>query len=571
MIAELTQSPKDRIGIVASASCGSQLGATCVLLSALQPVDVEQVRHVLMAIEKNDNVREHRVPKIQDTLKFCSELFHTSAGGCDGRSGSDLYGQRRRAARHIFIITAEPNVCSQTIEEGFQVHLINPGIVPRQWPNVSQEGWRLHLPATRTGRLGLSGGSTASYSQIQKAIESARLGMSFGQLTDVTIDICASTSVQIESVIGDIAYDKLKPGETAHLLLKVKPGPAGPVRPNVLGPYNSSEVALAELDTLLGETVQELFYVDVRYRHTLLPKDTTLRTRKASSIRRHNLNSLWSPISAQSAADEGHPSGHFHDWLGQFLASRHSPGQALAILKTLYDTSPVQWYTPTELDSLVRELEHRQRAVGNFGSSPSLNLHDELATLKTSPIEHQVLNPSLSNDAKTRIASPQPSSSTSSTAQPAEYDNSIDEARRIWVEMRKTIKAVSSMRSPIPSCSSRSTEQPTDSSLASSLLLLSTPCPPTATSSSSSSSASSSSTIHRQPASSSASFLPFSPPPPEGNCGASGSGDAIENEQIIWADIAEQALRNQRSLGADTLKSFAMGGHQDLDRFAPWL
>ena len=564
------QSPKDRIGIVASAACGSQLGATCVLLSALQPVDVDQLRHVLMAIEKNENVRENRVQNIQDTLKLCSGLFYTSAGDCDGRSGSDLNGRRRRAARHIFIITAEPTLCSQRIGEDVQVHLINPGIVHRKWPNVSQEGWRLHLPATGTGQLGLKGGSTASYSLLQKVIESARLGMSFGQLTDVTIGICASANVQIESIIGDIAYDKLKPGETAHVLLKVRPGPAGLVHPNVPGIYNSSEVALAELDTLLGETVQELFCVDVRYRHTLLPGDTTLCTRTVSSIRRHDRNSLWSSISAQSAADEGYPSGHFHDWLGQFLASRHSPGQTLAILKTLYDTSPVHWYSP-DLGRLVKELEHRQRAVGNFGSSPSLNLHDELATLKKKPSEHQVLNPSLSNDPRARIASPQPCFSTSSTALSAEYNSSTDEARRIWVEMRKTIKAVSSIRSPIPSCSSRTTEPATDSNRASSLLLLSTPRSPTARLSSSSSSASSSSTIHRQPASSSASFLPFGSPLLGGNGGTSGSGDAIEGEQNIWADIAEQALRNQRSLGADTLKSFALGGHQDLGRFAPWL
>ncbi|KAI9883406.1 MAG: GTPase of the mitochondrial inner membrane that associates with the large ribosomal subunit [Watsoniomyces obsoletus] len=537
MLAGSLQPTHDRIGLVVSQSRKSGSDDCCTLLYSLQRVDLEQLQRVLATLEQIPTYGPPMRGTVQDPLDFCASIL-LSAPREQSSNHSGANGEE--ALKHIFLITAEPSRHLNGDREDIQAHVINPGFVPWQRPPVGINGWQVHLPSgsspTTIGR------SSKSLQILERVVESARLGTSLGRLTGLSVDISAAADASIESILGVTHQEVLYPGQTARLLVRVKPGSAvsanlrrGPI-PTVPGLAISSQEILTELDTLLGERVEELLHVKVRYHHTLLPEDTTLSTEKICTIKRHASGSTWTRNSVQSTSTEKNRLVRYQTCLAEFIASTREPLQALATLEAMYNDTGRPTAAITPIRDILQELDHLA-AISKECTATNEQTQSPFPAYYAQK-EH-ISNNTLCEDQLTSTPyslspiSPRPEADQEEAVPTNPPSN--DEAHRIWTEMRKMVKPASPLAvvpgSPLPPAPQNLTG----------MMFVSSP------------------TSLTDPTTTVKGVNPS-------------MSEEDSEKQRLSREISAQAVRNKRSVGADTLRSLAFGGTgRQLDSSAPWL
>ncbi len=542
MLAGLLQPTYDRIGVVVSQSRKSGSDHCCTLLSSLQRVDLEQLQRVLTNLEQIPTYGSPMRDTVQAPLDFCANILRSASRQSTEQFNNTSRVNVEEALQHIFLVTAVPVCYLKAERDDLQVHVINPGFIPWQRPPVGISGWQLHLPGGSVP--GAYGRSSKPLQVLERAVESARLGASLGQLTELSVDISAAGGANVESVLGKTDYESLRPGQIARLLVRVKPGRAasaelrpGPI-PTVPGLAISSEEVLTELDTLLGEKVEQLLQVQVRYKHTLLPRDTMLFTKKPCTIKRHASDSTWTRHLARSTPSGHHRLARYDIGLGEFIASTHDPVHALATLEALYDDDGRIPTVPTPIRHNLQELRHRLVVNKELNAAHQDQVQSAFPAYYAQK-EH-VANGTLCEDQFTSTPSSQ---SPTSPRQEPEQDERVptgttsnDEAHRIWSEMRKMLKPTSNLAvipgSPISSAPQNLTG----------MVFVSSP------------------TSLMDPTATTRTSAPTK------------ISEEEKEKQHRVREIAAQAVRNKRSVGAETLRSLAFGGTtRDSDSIAPWL
>jgi hypothetical protein len=214
----------------------------------------------------------------------------------------------------------------------------------------------------------------------------------------------------------------------------------------------SLEDLLSELDKTLGTVRSELFKADVRYRHSLLPRNTELWTERACELIRTNRASQW----GISREEEGKDGVEVEIEKAKFAARNYPPDVAFKILHKKFGKSWSGNDGPPVLRRLREELEFQQEAateVSNVAqSSAATTQHRDSESTRRSTLHFadtealQVYNTAPSTpiheEGNTNISMPINENHSDHGQKP---DSVViqDEARRIWRHMRRNSRTTS--------------------------------------------------------------------------------------------------------------------------------
>ncbi|TKA72612.1 hypothetical protein B0A49_07173 [Cryomyces minteri] len=180
--------------------------------------------------------------------------------------------------------------------------------------------------------------------QLCRVIEHARTRSPAHEITDLEVVIKPTTDCTIERILGDSIHPSLQPGQHILLFVEVQiPVVAMPATPVDCGDRKkdapgSSEL-FAELEEILGATMTDLLTVQVCYRSSLLPQNSKVTIEDTCRINRPNSSSAWSLSPAfEDDLSDGRRSG-IHNSLAYFLTTQHEPQQALTALEDTFDTA----------------------------------------------------------------------------------------------------------------------------------------------------------------------------------------------------------------------------------------
>ena len=421
---------------------------------------------------------------------------------------------------HVLLFSSDiSNLSADDLNnEMLQIHWACPGPLPWNCQNkVTSNGWQL-LP-TQEG----NGAPTASnqdrdgnglHTEIFALISHVRGGLDPGRLTDLILEVEAAPYCSIEGEMSKKAYPFLHPGECITALVKVKIGtvPAGPPAlskfPRGSRTPSGSVDLLKEINSVLEESVP-IMTARLRYKHSMLPNDTHCLVESAALLKRFNqdfqkeLHSFKSDLLGFNQSQL-----KVQRSLIYYLATHHVPHQALSTLRDEFGAHGCLSVCPKYWKRVTDELKYQARILERFDLPGSESR--TLADPQMEPVEHfgqglvdvnsykpQDWFPTSKGEDRPDARKPSDKSKSVNRAASKEKEN-VDEARRIWGDLRKKSK---------------------------------------------------------------------------GHRGLEGIGKRIartESSEEKLRQIQETAVKNKRSVGADTLKSIANGG-RTVGSFSPYM
>jgi hypothetical protein len=335
----------------------------------------------------------------------------------------------------------------------------------------------------------------------------------YGRLHSMRFDLIPARDCTVTQIIGDLHEAKtIRVSETHLILAKIrlsKIALSSHVR------ETSSDELMADLENHLGDTITPYLTVQLTYQHSsflnqnavslssdggMSSHTTRLQTRATATIKRHNPQSAWSPRTSQTLVS---PVGinPLIKLIETYLPSDKAR-EALSILVNERVQIP-----------LARRFGNNSNAAGG-SSEETVKACNGVSARVNSAVAVQVLDILKDNSQQSSIPS------AGSKNEPE-----IDPARKIWAEMRRTSR------------STRHRRQRRSSINASSYFSVDEDCSPSRLSSSSA-------------------VVSVAPEIKISEAGEGGGGGSSPVEQERNR-ILEVALKNKRSVGAETLKSIA--------------
>lgn len=322
------------------------------------------------------------------------------------------------------------------------------------WPiHQVQFGYAYESPSSR-GQVRTGGWcfewEEASQTVLETLVQSAREGSRSQALSHVRVSVTSTEPCLVEKLLTPPRKATLHPGQCTTLFAKVR---IPSIELERSEDPASLESLLSEIHQTLGSVGSELFKADVRYRHTLLPRTTELRTEQACEIIRTNRDSQW----GMSRGDEAKDSVRVEMEKAKFAARNYPPDVASRILHKKFgkfwsgnDGPPVlrrlrqeldfQQKVSTELSKKVAQssmtaTQHRgsestRRATLHLADTEALQVYNTAPSTPTPEEGHT--NIAMSNDENYSDHGQRPDSLVIQ-----------DEARRIWRHMRRNSRNTS--------------------------------------------------------------------------------------------------------------------------------
>jgi hypothetical protein len=345
------------------------------------------------------------------------------------------------AVTHALVLSPLPHRCASLLHE-----LVS-------WPiHQVQFGYAFEPPSprdhARTGGWCLEWGEVSA-TVLETLIQSAREESDSQGLSHVRVSVNSTEPCRVEKLLTPPRKATLYPGQCTTLFAKVRV-PSIDTRRSV--DPASLEGLLNELHETLGTVRSELFKADVRYRHSLLPRNTELRTERACELIRTNRASQW----GMSRGEEVKDGVEVEIEKAKFAARNYPPDVASKILHKKFG----KFWSGSDGSSVLRrlreELEFQQEAsteVSNVAqSSTTATQHRDPESTRRSTLHFadtealQVYNTAPSTpiheEGSTNIDLPN-NGNDSDHGQNPDSVMIQDEARRIWRHMRRNSRATS--------------------------------------------------------------------------------------------------------------------------------
>ncbi|KAK6003100.1 hypothetical protein QM012_000945 [Aureobasidium pullulans] len=347
---------------------------------------------------------------------------------------------------HAIVLSPVPHRCASILRESMSwpIHQVQVGYAyestsPRD--QVTTGGWCFEW-------------EEAHDTILQALIQSAPEICQSQEVSHVRVSVNSTEPCRVEKLLTPPRNATLRPGQCTTLFAKVRI----PSLDRQRGADPASvEGLLSELHKTLGAVRSELFKADVRYKHSLLPRDTELRTEQACELIRTNRNSQW----GVSHEEEDMDNVDIEIEKAKFAARNYPPDVAIRILHKKFGKFRSGNKGPPVLHRLHEELEF-QKAVstampkGVAQSSTTANEHQGLKNTRRTTLHFadtealQVFN--------TAPSTPTPDESNPNIGMPfaehhsdhgPEPDSLViqDEARRIWRHMRRDSRTTSGVSS----------------------------------------------------------------------------------------------------------------------------
>lgn len=371
------------------------------------------------------------------------------------------YGTRR--AGHLFLITSHLNPGEIKGDfGGVRVHVIGVGTLFSPSAEIGCDGWcvsssaELHFDSVEKERLDMItedevSGLGSSGLDIHNLLNTLRLGIDVGSITDGEILLSPGKSCKIRGVVGSTTFPLLLPGERKNLLIKLEVGEIQDWPKNLDGISDSFtfDQLNRELEATLGELKSTILTVSLRYRHSLLPP-STITTASDVDVSRFIEESIWSSSGTAAPINPVDYTYHCHQ---TFMETHLLP--TIASLPIPISSSAIRTILDHCLDTdpspiILRELQHKAWLEDTF---PHIRPAQNMDFL--SPFNADRHCTSSGTDAYEALFFPNtstasPSSSPSSTA-PSSYRNSSGRSSsyRNSLSLSQTVTAFTTPRTSL--------------------------------------------------------------------------------------------------------------------------
>lgn len=254
---------------------------------------------------------------------------------------------------------------------------------------------------------------------------------SYGRLHNMRIELMPGPGCRVLDLVGDLhSATAMQAGETRLITAKLgfdKSEPSPPMR------TTTSDNLMAELENDLGHTLTTYLYARLTYRHSGFPPlnnklseglnshVTNLTTQATAAIKRHNPQSAWSPRSSQTM-EISPVTNPIID-----LIETHLPADQarMALRRLANERAPIP-------------LAKRFRNLGGSSEEtikPYNYIAKTMPAISGSPVQATSRAYDFGNQVKT-TSSPLAATALAHTGREAQ-DEEIDPARKIWNEMRR--------------------------------------------------------------------------------------------------------------------------------------
>lgn len=370
----------DRLAILSTSGASTDESSPQLLLP-LGPVTYRKVKSIVDSIVSSSHRNKPNVTNLQSSLEMAKDILMEPRGDVvPPASWSAITG-------HIFLLTANLAGLPSWLlkDDRLQIHVVHPGSVPwKGQEDIKVNGWRFWTMPFLGGRNGASArrDEPLPSNDLRALVALARLGRSSGLLSDLVLEVKAGPGCTIEAVMGRSTFASLHAGEKRVALVKLKIGTI-PMIASALSDRASdltspsSDDLLQELDIMLGQTSTRILTAKLRYKHSLLPADTHVSVRTEARLKGHTslLEGKWSPSSPQrSGRSERQIEVHKH--LVFHLATHHAPRDALTTLRDQFGDDGKQSVYPEYIKLVMEELRYQAHISERFeleGATASVN------------------------------------------------------------------------------------------------------------------------------------------------------------------------------------------------------
>ncbi|KAI4746397.1 hypothetical protein E4T50_03298 [Aureobasidium sp. EXF-12298] len=346
---------------------------------------------------------------------------------------------------HAIVLSPLPHRCASILRESvlWPIHQVQVGYAyepPSSREQVTTGGWCFEWEA-------------AHDTVLQALIQSARELSHLQELSHVKVSVNSTEPCRVEKLLTPPRKATLHPGQCTTLFAKVRIPSVDHQR---RADPASFEGLLSELHQTLGIGRSELFKADVRYRHSLLPRDTELRTEQACELIRTNRNSQWGAIHEE----EDKHGVDIEIEKAKFAARNYPPDVAIRILHKKFGTFWSGNDGPPVLHRLREELELQKRVWTEMPkdaqSSMSVTQYQDSKSTRRTTLH-------LADTEALQVFNTAPSTPTPDAGDPnieisvaeqhSDHGQTLDslviqdEARRIWRHMRRNSRTTSGVSS----------------------------------------------------------------------------------------------------------------------------
>ena len=313
----------------------------------------------------------------------------------DNEPGGEAYG-------HVFVLTANAGGVPSILlnHEKVQVHIIRPGVIPwKGCVGTTCSGWKLApLYSSSLQYLSLQKDQDRNslFNRVRSLVDHARLGWSYGRLSDLVLEIETAQECSLEAVMGPQDLASLRPGEVVTTLVKVRVGEVfakgyslspSPSSKSSEGSKNAKDV-FDELDVMLGASHTPILIAKLSYKISLLPAGTrcsTIATAKLKlSLPQTQENMVAAHVASHGSAETR---ALVQKRLVYHLVTHRSPRQAIAALHESFGEDGCNSFCPQYIKLVAEELKYQARIVERF-DLPSPLKGSLLPTRNTLPFEH---------------------------------------------------------------------------------------------------------------------------------------------------------------------------------------
>ncbi|KAH0335576.1 hypothetical protein KCU81_g8978, partial [Aureobasidium melanogenum] len=285
---------------------------------------------------------------------------------------------------------------------------------------------------------------------LQALIQSARELSHLQELSHVKVSVNSTEPCRVEKLLTPHRKATLHPGQCTTLFAKVL---IPSVNHRRSADPASVEGLLSELHQTLGIGRSELFKAEVRYRHSLLPRDTELRIEQTCELIRTNRNSQWGAIHEE----EDEHGVDIEIEKARFAARNYPPDVAIRILQKKFGKFWSGNDGPPVLHRLRGELEFQKKVCtempkGVVQSSTAATQHQDAKSTRRTTLH-------LADTEALQVFNTAPSTPTPDEGDPniemlvadrhSDHEQRLDdlvvqdEARRIWRHMRRNSRTTS--------------------------------------------------------------------------------------------------------------------------------
>lgn len=351
--------------------CTNSISTKCRDLRTILPLALANPRKTKIAVDSIVTTAERpNLLALDSAVRSARALLEQST---PRDQNSDL---GPLAFGHVFILTPNSTGIApeMLIHDTIQLHLVCAGSVPwKGEANVTSNGWKLqsmHTTELQAIRCNKDEDFASLFNRLRTMIDDARTGLLRGGVGDLVLDIKPGQNCTIEGVIGRRRIQGLQRGESVVALVKLKIG-LPPATGYSLTPGRKHDGSSPtchdldkEFDELLGTTPVTVLNVKLKYRHSLLGSDTQCTLSTECRLRRQLR--AGPTVSTSAIKKQGHLQAEVQKRFSSYIATHHAPRQAMMVLVEDFGDGGRRSACQDYVRLLIEELKYQARTIERF-------------------------------------------------------------------------------------------------------------------------------------------------------------------------------------------------------------